>query len=295
MLAVTHLLATHGPLRGPLNVTLVRATHRFLGSVEAQTSSGELDQLAERLRAGGINARYLLEFEAPESGILDAAQQTRADLILLMPHGRQGLDALMHPSVTAKLLASGTAPLLIWPERLPDMWAQECLQLPGAVVVLPLDGSLQAERALPYALELANASGRSLVLLRVIPDLIPPMAALDGATFVTPDLLRLEHEEARAYLTSILERYANDLGAPIQSMLMTGAPERRILDLADAHLGSVIVMSTHGRSTLARTALGSVTSTIVQDASAPVLVIPPHAPAPLARTAPLKRPTVVGG
>ena len=26
-----------------------------------------------------------------------------------------------------------------------------------------------------------------------------------------------------------------------------GAPERRILDLADAHLGSVIVMSTHGR------------------------------------------------
>ena len=61
-----------------------------------------------------------------------------------------------------------------------------CLQLPGAVVILPLDGSQLAERALPYALDLANTSGRSLVLLRVIPDLTPPMAALAEGAFVTP-------------------------------------------------------------------------------------------------------------
>ena len=68
------------------------------------------------------------------------------------------------------------------------------------------------------------------------------------------------------------------------------SPARRILDLADAHPGSVIVMSTHGRGALARAALGSVTRETIQDTTTPILVIPPHAPAPLTRTAPLMRP-----
>jgi transposase len=41
----------------------------------------------------------------------------------------------------------------------------------------------------------------------------------------------------------------------MQSMLLAGAPARRILDLADAHPGSVIVVSTHGRGPLARATL----------------------------------------
>ena len=73
-------------------------------------SSDDLEQLAERLREDGVDARYLLEFEKPARGIVEAATHIRADLIVLMPHGRHGLDALLHPSVTAKLLASGTRP-----------------------------------------------------------------------------------------------------------------------------------------------------------------------------------------
>jgi nucleotide-binding universal stress UspA family protein len=110
---------------------------------------------------------------------------------------------------------------------------------------------------------------------------------------VTPEILRAEHEEACAYLTKIRERYGNDVATPIQSMVMTGTPELRILDLAAAHPGSVIVMSTHGRGPLSRAVLGSVTTQIIREGSTPTLVIPPHAPAPLARTAPLKRPTAV--
>jgi nucleotide-binding universal stress UspA family protein len=295
VVSVVRLLAAHGPPHSALTVTLVRAHPGGRDSDDSHdipVTNAELEQLAGQLWEEGVDAHYVLEFDTPETGILDAARHTCADLIVLMPHGRHGLDALMHPSVTAKLLASATAPLLIWPQRLPGTCAQDVLRLPDAMVILPLDGSERAERALPYAGDVANTFGRTLLVARVIPDVTPLLPAVAEGAFVTPEVLQAKQEAARHYLTTVRERYALETGAPIQSMLLSGAPAHRILDLAEAHPGSVIVMSTHGRSPLARAALGSVTRETIQDTTTPILVIPPHAPAPLARTALLKRPTV---
>jgi nucleotide-binding universal stress UspA family protein len=299
VLAVTDLLARQSTLHAPLRLTLMHATTHPLGSGKTQISSDDLEHLTERLRADRVDAHYLLEFEKPERGIVDAATQASADLIVLMPHGRQGLDALLHPSVTAKLLASGAAPLLIWPDRLPDNSAQELLSFPSSKVILPLDGSQLAERALPSAIDLANAYARSLLLVRVIPNLqsslvtVGTMGALGAGAYVPSDLPQAEEEEAQTYLNCVMKRYANDTVAPMETMTLLGDPTSRILELAASHLSSVIVMSTHGRGALGRAALGSVTTVTVQNATTPILVIPPHAPASLAQTAPLKRPTAV--
>ena len=287
--ALVRLLAAHGPL----SVTLVRAHTRMPERDALHTISAELDQLAARLRSDAVDAHYLLEFDTAEGGILDAAKHTQADLIVLTPHVRRGLDALAHPSVTTKLMTSAVAPLLIWPEQAAETGVATFLNLPGAAVILPLDGGELAERALPYAIDLANTFGRSLLLVRVTQDVTPPMSVVGEGALVTTDILRAEQEEACAYLAKIRERYSNDVSLPIQSMVMMGTPGLRILDLAEAHPGSVIVMSTHGRGPLSRAVLGSVTTQIIWEGATPTLVIPPHAPAPLVRTAPLKRPTAV--
>jgi nucleotide-binding universal stress UspA family protein len=285
---VIQLLAAHGPL----SVTLVRAHPPLPESDAIAATSAELDRLASRLRTSIPSARFLVEVGASETSVVEVAQQTHADLIVLLPSGQQDQNDLTHPSITTKLVSSGTAPLLIWPKRLPARSAHEFLQLPSAVVVLPLDGGAVAERALPYAIDLANAYGRSLLLVSVTPDLTPPMAVVAEEAFVTPELLQVEQEEVRAYLAKICERYAADTVAPIQSLALLGAPSRRILDSADTRPGSVIVMSTDGRGALARATLGSVTTETLRETSTPLLLIPPHAPTPLDRTAPLKRPTV---
>jgi nucleotide-binding universal stress UspA family protein len=249
------------------------------------------------LCSDGVDACYLLEFEKPERGIVDAATQTQADLIVLIPHGRHGLDGLLHPSVTAKLVAHGTAPLLLWPDRLPDTYTRDLLSFPGSLVILPLDGSPLAERAVPYAIDLANAYERSLLLVRVIPDLqsslvtMGAMGTLGAGAYARSDLPQVEQEEAHAYLARIAERYANDTVTPIETIALLGMPALCILELGRSHPRSIIVMSTHGHGPLARATLGSVTTATVQGATTPILVIPPHAPAPLTRTAPLKRPT----
>jgi nucleotide-binding universal stress UspA family protein len=289
VIALVRLLAAHGPL----SVTLVCAHARMPESDELHPTSAELDQLAARLRSDTVDAHYLMEFGAVEGGILDAAEHTHADLIVLTPHIRHGLDALTRPSVTSRVMTSANAPLLIWPEHAAETGAEDFLNLPGAAVILPLDGGDLAERALPYAIDLANTFGRSLLLVAVTPDYIPPMTVLGEGALVTPEILRAEQEDARSYLARVRERYASDAIMPIQSMAMTGIAGLRILDLAAAHPGSVIVMCTHGRGPLSRAVLGSVTTQVIREGATPTLVIPPHAPAPLARTAPLKRPTAV--
>jgi nucleotide-binding universal stress UspA family protein len=293
--AVAKLLAKPSTLPTPLHVTLMHATTHALGSAKVKISSDDLEHLTERLRGDGVEARYLLEFEQPERGIVDAASQACADLIVLMPHGRQGLDALSHPSVTAKVLSSATTPLLIWPEHVAVTEAEDFLNLPGAAVILPLDGGELAERALPYAMDLANTFGRSLLLVRVTPDVTPPMTIIAEQGLVTPEIPRAEQEEACSYLAKIRERYTKDAALPIQSMALTGGPGLRLLDLAEAHPGSVIVLRTHGRGPLSSAVLGSVTTELIREGATPVVVIPPHAAAPLARTAPLKRQTAVVG
>jgi nucleotide-binding universal stress UspA family protein len=289
VIALVRLLAAHGPL----SVTLVRAHARMPKSDTLHATSTALDQLAARLRSDTVDAHYLMEFDTAEGGILDAAEHTHADLIVLTPHVRHGLDALTRPSVTSKVMTSATAPLLIWPERVAQTGAADFLNLPGAAVILPLDGGDLAERALPYAIDLANTFGRALLLVRITPDFIPSMTVVGEGALVTPQILRAEQEDARSHLAKVRERYANDAILPIQSMVMTGLPGPRILDLAAAHPGSVIVMCTHGRGPLSRAVLGSVTTQIIREGETPTLVIPPHAPAPLARTAALKRPAVV--
>jgi nucleotide-binding universal stress UspA family protein len=303
--AVVALLAKQGPTQGPtqgpahapLQVTLMHATSHVLGSAEVQMCSDDLERLTERLRVDGSEARYLLEFEHPERGIVDAASQVNADLIVVMAHGRHGLDALLHPSVTAKLLTHGTAPVLIWPDRLSDTYTRDLLSFPGSLVILPLDGSQLAERALPYAIGLANAYACSLALVQVIPELTPPLMTLGGGAYALstpPRTQERAEEEARAYLKRIAERHATDTLAPIETVTTLGTPAHRILEFANSHPRSVIVMSTHGHGPLVRATLGSVTTATMQGAITPILVIPPHAPVPRTRTAPLMRPTAAG-
>lgn len=300
VLALAALLAKQGPTYAPLHITLAHATTDVLCSAKVKVSSDDLEYLTERLRKDSVDAGYLLKFEKPGHGIVDAALYMHADLIALMPHGRQGLDALLHPSVTAQLLTSGTAPLLLWPSHVQETSAQDVLSFPETKVILPLDGGPLAERALPYAIDLANAYERSLLLMRVIPDLLPSlvtigaMGMLGAGVSAPPDLPQVEQEVAQTYLTSIAGRYAHSTSTPIETMPLRGAPALRILDVANAHPGSVIVMSTHGRGALARATLGSVTSMTAQDATTPILVIPPRAPSPLVRTASHESPTTVG-
>lgn len=141
-------------------------------------------------------------------------------------------------------------------------------------ILVPLDGSELASRALPYAQEIATLAGAKLTLLRVVPE-------PDQEYQMTSDLnivnLGLEEQQATMeHATGWVERLAGELktaGIQVAPIVEMGEAAARIVDYAGEHDIDVIVMSTHGRTGPARWLYGSVASKVLAAAPCPVLLV----------------------
>src|SRR5919202_3071227 len=144
-------------------------------------------------------------------------------------------------------------------------------------IMVPLDGSELAERALPCAERLAVATGATLHLVHVV-ELAPPLtwpfapAYLPGSVY--DDVVAQETQQATAYLDKMRERVAAS-GVHVRTEQMVGLAAPSLLDYeCDAGI-DLVVMSSHGRSGMARFALGSVADRLLRHGGAPVLLVRP--------------------
>jgi nucleotide-binding universal stress UspA family protein len=131
-------------------------------------------------------------------------------------------------------------------------------------VVVPLDGSELAERALPHAVELASPRAGRLTLVRVA---LAPMPG--GPDWEQEQLVAVE--EAEAYLTKVRDRMPS--GAPVDTTVAYGDAAEEILQTVNRINADAIVIATHGRNSPTNLLLGSVTETVLAHSLVPVLVI----------------------
>ena len=139
-------------------------------------------------------------------------------------------------------------------------------------ILVPLDGSLLAEAALPRAIELAGSSGARLLLLRAAEAYtLPGIDPTDAQVRVV--------EEAEAYLAQVAERLKM-YGLPkVETSVWYGPAPYAIVEGARFHKVDLIVMTTHGRSGLGRLILGSVAESVLRGTTTPILLIrAPEAP-----------------
>lgn len=150
-----------------------------------------------------------------------------------------------------------------------------------ARILVPLDGSHRAERAIPVAARVARATGGTVLLVRVI---TPP--SMYGPSFVPPPLGIQKTDEIRfevaAYLTQVAGLPVLS-GVPTHTETLTGQPADAILMAIDTLSADIIILTSHGRTGLMRWALGSVAQHLVRHAHIPVLVLHESGPAPLKR------------
>ncbi|UCG23992.1 MAG: universal stress protein [Chloroflexota bacterium] len=140
-------------------------------------------------------------------------------------------------------------------------------------VLVPLDGSELAERALDPALAIIRALNAELLLLSVTryQHVLPPPAAGYGLT-ATDQIVDLGRDEANNYLSS-LRHEARCGDCRIQTMVVEGDAAGSIVDTAADEEVDLIVMTTHGYSGFTRWMLGSITERVLRGASCPVLVV----------------------
>ncbi len=159
-------------------------------------------------------------------------------------------------------------------------------------IVVPLDGSPLGERALPHALHLAKTSqppGR-IHLLQVVSRYPELEAAHLGDMGMNPTVAEMNAQQARAMMdsylkatASYLERTAGPLRGQdirVQTAVLEGAAPDGIVQYAQQHGASVIVMSTRGRSGPKRFFLGSIADQVIRLSTVPVLVVPPKVDSP---------------
>ncbi len=74
-----------------------------------------LDAVAARAEAAGVRCDTVLrETEQPFRAIIDVADASGCDLIVMASHGRRGMAAAVLGSVTQKVLTHTTTPVLVY-------------------------------------------------------------------------------------------------------------------------------------------------------------------------------------
>jgi nucleotide-binding universal stress UspA family protein len=87
-----------------------------------------------------------------------------------------------------------------------------------------------------------------------------------------PDMLDMLLDSARAYLSNVAARISASSSKVLTDVLV-GSAASQLEDYGKEQGIDLIVMTTHGRSGIARTALGSVTDRLLGEGNAPVLVV----------------------
>jgi nucleotide-binding universal stress UspA family protein len=140
-------------------------------------------------------------------------------------------------------------------------------------ILVPLDGSEFAERALEPALNLATRTGAELHLATVVSDLPPvPLAAGDGE--LISQWFEEEEERARTYLSEMKGKAsARAPGVEVEEHVQLGPVGRTLQAIADEAEADLIVLTTHGRGAWQRAWLGSVADQLLRNARRPLLLI----------------------
>jgi nucleotide-binding universal stress UspA family protein len=234
-----------------------------------------LDQYAQQLRADGVETHFHVEYGAPAPGIAEVAQRSAAELIVLTPERRAMLESLWHPRVSRELLGRATTPLLILPDVPPDASGEqaELLGDPLAKVLLALDGSANAEAALPMATMLAQTYQRPVTLVRVVEPIFILGAGVE-AREAQREAMYAEKLAAHQYLVEARKRLEAETQLDVETIELVGPIAEHLTRLGAAFPGSVLVMGTHGRGGLARVVVGSVAAGVMARARTPVIIVP---------------------
>jgi nucleotide-binding universal stress UspA family protein len=257
----------------PASLTLLRVEPWEEPVESIRRDDAELDTLVEQLRADGLDVHAVLRFDEPEDGIAATAALENADLIVLAPRLREGMDALMHPSVTVRMLTRSPSPLLIFPDAMPYIGAKLLLSDAQSRILVPLDGSERAEAELPLAMDLARFYDRELLLVRAS---TPPTYVTGTEVYIpSADYAMSYRRESEKYLEEIAAR-ARNAGVRARTLVVAGPPEAELMALLATESIGLAILSTHGRAGAARLLLGSVARHLIYHATTPLIVLPPR-------------------
>jgi nucleotide-binding universal stress UspA family protein len=236
-----------------------------------ETEANEyLDAMSHILTKADLRFSHVVRHGLAADAIVDYVEQKGIQLIVMASHGSTGIKRWMHGSVAERVLQSARVPVLLVRAKekvskgLPE--ASPCRR-----ILVPLDGSKLAEQVLPAVTPIASALGCEMTLLHV--PIISASGSFTGAWYLPLDgSFGTADQDAQAYL----DRLAGDLreqGIEVSTAVWVGPVAETIIDHAQVNDVDLIAMCTHGRTGIARWALGSIADRVLRAGDKPILLV----------------------
>jgi len=148
-------------------------------------------------------------------------------------------------------------------------------------ILIPLDGSPEAEQIIPHAFAIAKRFDATVVLLHAInarAEIIQaaatpePVASVPVAVEVAEAAVEAESNATNAYLRAIQQRAADESIA-CEAVIVEGPAADTVVHAVEEYRIDLVAMTTPGRSTLGRLFFGSTPEDVVARIAVPVLLL----------------------
>lgn len=238
--------------------------------LEGPVIAARLDAARERVREtvrpladAGLDVEVRLPTGDPERELLALAMEGHVDAVVCGTSGKTLADRMLSGSVSERLASSAGLPALTIRYDLlrgagdPAMLARGF----GRMMLVPTDFSGTAARALNLALSLPKRAVGTIRLLHVLPQ-------------AKDDTRAKQQENGAEFQLRNLVAIAKERGFVATPVIGQGPAERAILAEIEASRASGVVVGSRGRTPLQEALMGSVSMTLMRQASCPVLIVP---------------------
>jgi nucleotide-binding universal stress UspA family protein len=241
-----------GALQLPVDLVHVNDPETHSPSIHPTRSADYLNQVAASFLSR-LTVSCAVKTGAAAEVILDTASADAGTLVAMATHGQSGGRRWLLGSVAQKVVQATKNPLLL---IRPQDGAPSDGDVRLGTMIVPLDGSHLAEQIFPHVVFFATKLGLQVILIRTYT--LPSAGYYLAAHVAPPDAAEVRAKTEKE-----------------TSVVAEGRGPEEIIELARKTTGSIVAMSTHGRSGMGRWVLGSVTDRVVSYCGEPVLIIRP--------------------
>lgn len=232
----------------------------LVNSCEAESSLEEVDQKSptdavEQVNAAGVAVEKALLRGDLATTVIEYTETKSIDLIVLGRHERSRLKQFLRRSVDEQISQTATVPVLTVPEQ------SGTLRTEYGTILLATDGYKGSRRATDMAFELAETYCATLRGVYVI-------ASRNKWSPIRSVFERRWKKTKRQLNVRAVQTGVNFLGEQ-----RVGKPSDEILSAADEYDIDIVVMGIRSQTRLERFLMGSVTSSVLRNASVPVLTV----------------------
>lgn len=222
-----------------------------------------------------IHIKSEILFGDPAEQIVDYAVKSDIDLVVMSTHGQSGIKRWTLGSVSEKVVRVINCPVALIRVHIPlkDIRKREIFNR----VLVPLDGSIEAEQAVFCISEIAAKLKMEVILFQVLARGYPVVSTAGGGGYGLVMYSEQQIESDKVFTQNYLDRIGAQLklqGVIVKTEIRFGNAAEEIIKYAEELSVDLVAMSTHGRSGIRRWVLGSVAEKVLHEGSSRLLVVP---------------------